>query len=66
MGKHFDFNTNPKTPYPPGTYLADFLTGRAEDFIRRHKDAPFLLYLPHFGVHSPHEAKPDWIEHFKP
>ncbi len=66
MGKHFDFNTNPKTSYPPGTYLADFLTGKAEDFIRRHKDAPFFLYLPHFGVHSPFEAKKEWIEKFRP
>jgi arylsulfatase A-like enzyme len=65
MGQHFNFNTNPKTPYPEGTYLADFLTDKAEDFIRRHKDAPFFLYLPHFGVHSPHQAKADKIAHFK-
>ena len=66
MGKHFDFNTVPKTPYPQGTYLADFLTDKAVDFIRRKKDGPFFLYLPHFGVHAPHEAKADLIEHFKP
>ena len=66
MGKHFDFNTSPKTPYPQGTYLADFLTDKAVDFIRRKKDTPFFLYLPHFGVHAPHQAKKDLIEHFKP
>ena len=66
MGVHFDFNTNPKTDYPKGTYLADFLTEKAVDFIKRKKDAPFFLYLPHFGVHSPHQAKADIIEHFKP
>jgi arylsulfatase A-like enzyme len=66
MGKHFDFATNPKTPYAPGTYLADFLTDKAEDFIRRHKDEPFFLYLPHFGVHSPHHAKEDLVAKFKP
>ncbi len=86
MGKHFDFATNPKTPYPPGTYLADFLTDQAEGFIRRHSrverdslpkaarragaeasgnDAPFFLYLTHFGVHSPHQAKKEWIEKFQ-
>ena len=65
-GKHFDFATNPKTPYAKGTYLADFLTDKAEDFIRRHKDGPFFLYLPHFGVHSPHQAKAELIERFKP
>ncbi|HEY2572546.1 MAG TPA: sulfatase [Verrucomicrobiaceae bacterium] len=66
MGVHFDFNTNPKTEYPKGEYLADFLTDHAEDFIRRHKDGPFFLYLPHFAVHSPHQAKADLIGHFKP
>lgn len=64
-GKHFDFTTNPKTDYPKGTYLADFLTDRAIDFIARHKDRPFCLYLPHFGVHSPHQAKPEWVAKFK-
>jgi arylsulfatase A-like enzyme len=64
-GQHFDFNTNPKTEYPQGQYLADFLTDRAVDFIKRHKDGPFFLYLPHFGVHSPHQAKPELIAKFK-
>lgn len=66
MGRHFDFETNPKTDYPKGTYLADFLTDKAVDFITRHKDGPFFLYLPHFGVHSPHQAKEDLITKFKP
>ena len=65
MGQHFDFETNPKTDYPAGQYLSDFLTDKAVDFIRRHKDGPFFLYLPHFGVHSPHQAKPELIERFK-
>jgi len=30
-GQHFDFATNPKVDYPPGTYLADFLTDKAVD-----------------------------------
>ena len=64
-GKHFDFATSPRTEYPKGQYLADFLTDRAVDFITRHKDEPFFLYLPHFGVHAPHEAKPELIEKFK-
>ncbi len=53
MGKHFDFVTAPKVEYPAGTYLADFLTDKAVDFITRHKAEPFFLYLPHFGVHAP-------------
>ena len=46
--------------------MADFLTDKAVDFITRHKDQPFFLYLPHFGVHSPHQAKADLIAKFKP
>lgn len=64
-GKHFDFATKPQVDYPPGTYLADFLTDKAVDFITRHKSEPFFLYLPHFGVHSPYQAKPDLIAKFK-
>jgi len=66
MGQHFDFATSPKTDYPRGQYLAEFLTDRAVDFITRHKERPFFLYLPHFGVHSPHDAKADLIAKFKP
>ena len=66
MGKHFDFATTPKVDYPEGAYLADFLTDRSLDFIRRHKDQPFFLALHHFAVHSPHEAKPSLVEKFKP
>ena len=65
MGKHFDFETTPKVDYPKGTYLADFLTDKAVDFIRRHKGGPFFLCLHHFGVHAPHDAKPELIERFK-
>ncbi len=65
MGRHFDFKTQPPVEYPKGEYLADFLTDKAVDFIQRHKDTPFFLYLPHFGVHSPFEAKENLIARFK-
>lgn len=64
-GLHFNFQTDPKVDYPKGQYLADFLTDKAVDFIRRHKDGPFFLYLPHFGVHSPYQAKAELIEKLK-
>ncbi len=64
-GVHFDFPTNPPVAYPKGQYLADFLTDRAVDFIQRHHRERFFLYLPHFGVHSPHEAKPELVAKFK-
>ena len=65
MGKHFEFKTIPPVDYPEGTYLADFLTDKAIDFMRRNKAGPFFLYLPHFGVHAPREAKQELIEKFK-
>ncbi len=63
--RHFDFTTKPKVDYPPGTYLADFLTDESVDFIRRHKEQPFFLYLPHFAVHIPLQAKRELIEKFR-
>jgi len=66
MGVHFDFKTDPPTEYPKGEYLADFLTDKAVDFIHRHKDEPFFLYLPHYAVHMPLQAKENLIEKFKP
>jgi arylsulfatase A-like enzyme len=64
MGKHFDFDTNPNVEVKAGTYLADFLTDLALRFIEKNKDRPFFLYLPHFGVHSPFQAKKERIAKF--
>lgn len=64
-GVHFNFKTDPPVEYPKDQHLADFLTDKAVDFIQRHKAEPFFLYLPHFGVHSPHQAKPELIAKFK-
>ncbi|MBI5757711.1 MAG: sulfatase [Planctomycetales bacterium] len=65
MGQHFGFATQPKVDVPKGVYLADWLTDMAVDFIQRKKTGPFFLYLPHFGVHSPYQAKPELIEKFQ-
>lgn len=64
-GKHFNIKTNPPVEVPEDKYLADFLTDRAVDFIERHQDEPFFLYLPHFGVHSPFQAKEELIAKFR-
>jgi len=64
-GGHFNFKTDPQVHYEQGKYLADFLTDRAVDFMERHKDQPFLLYLPHFAVHAPYEAKAELVERFR-
>jgi arylsulfatase A-like enzyme len=64
QGRHFQFETDPPTEHPADAYLADWLTDRAVDFIRRHRDGPFFLYLPHFAVHAPLQAKQELIERF--
>ncbi|MFC4992308.1 sulfatase [Rubritalea tangerina] len=48
-----------------GTYLTDILTTKAIDFIAKHKDQPFCLYLPYFTVHTPLQAKPELVEKYK-
>lgn len=58
-GSHFKFNTSPETARQSDDYLADWLTDKAVDFIQRNKEKPFFLYLPHFAVHSPIQAKKD-------
>ncbi len=43
--------------------LTERFTDEAMDFIRRHRDEPFFLYLPHTAVHFPVEPHPDWKDH---
>jgi len=64
-GGHYNFKTNPRVEIPEGAYLADFLTDCALRFVEKNKDRPFLLYLPHFAVHVPLQAKPELIEKYK-
>ena len=48
-----------------GEYLTDRLTDEAEKFIDQNKDRPFFLYLPHFAVHVPLQAKAEVIAKYK-
>ena len=43
----------------PGEYLTDRLTDEAVQFLSENREKPFFLYFPHYGVHSPIEAKPE-------
>lgn len=49
----------------PGEYLTDRLTDEAVAFIKENKDQPFFLYFPHYGVHTPLEAKEDMVARYK-
>jgi arylsulfatase A-like enzyme len=50
-------------------YLTDELTAQAVRFLRSHhagqNQQPFLLYLCHFAVHTPIQAKPNDVAHFE-
>jgi arylsulfatase A-like enzyme len=64
-GRHFNFNTVPKVKVNPETYLADFLTDQAVKFIEDNRERSFFLYLPHFAVHTPLQAKKELIARFE-
>ncbi|MHC4175707.1 MAG: sulfatase, partial [Planctomycetota bacterium] len=50
---------------PPGEYLTDRLTDEALNFIQTNKDRPFFLYLPHYAVHTPLNAKSELINKYR-
>jgi arylsulfatase A len=50
---------------PDGEYVTDRLGEEAVKFIRAHAQQPFFLYLPHFAVHTPIQAKSDLVEKYK-
>jgi arylsulfatase A-like enzyme len=57
---------NPELPDgPPGEYLTDRLTHEALNFIQTNRDKPFFLYLPHYAVHTPLQAKGELINKYK-
>lgn len=56
----------PKMPArTEGEYLTDREADEAVEFIRAHRDQPFLLDLWHYAVHQPIGAKPGLIEKYK-
>ncbi len=36
-------------------------TDRALDFMKKHADKPFFVYLPHSAVHFPHYPSPEFV-----
>ena len=53
------------TDGPKGEYLTDRLTDEALKFIESNRARPFFLYLSHYAVHNPQQAKPELIEKFR-
>ena len=40
-------------------YTTDLLTQYSVDFIERHRDRPFFLYVPHLAIHFPWQGPDD-------
>lgn len=40
-------------------YSTDIITGRSVDFIQRHKEQPFFLYVAHQTPHNPYQTRAD-------
>ncbi len=46
---------------PVSGYANDMFTDRAVDYLKRHKDGPFFLYLPYIATHFYIEAPADEV-----
>jgi arylsulfatase A len=49
----------------PSEYLTDRLNQEAVEFIHRHRDEPFFLYLSHYAPHTNLAAKPELVEKYE-
>jgi arylsulfatase A-like enzyme len=56
---------NPPIDAKEGAYLPDRLTDSAIEFIAANQANPFFLYLAHYSVHIPLEAKEAMIEKYR-
>ena len=65
-GGYFPPYRNPQLKNgPEGEYLTDRLTSEAVEWITDHKDQPFFLYLAHYAVHTPIQAKRKLIAKYR-
>ncbi len=63
------FPPHPQAPgladAPQDEYLTDRLTDEAIGFIQRHRHVPWFLYLTHFAVHTPLQAKQSLLQKYQ-
>ena len=50
---------------PKGEFLTDRLTSEAINFMEQNKEKPFFIYLPHYAVHTPIQAKPEVVAKYQ-
>ena len=62
----YPYGERPKLPDGKSDeYLTDRLTDEALEFITAHRQEPFFLYLAHYAVHTPIQAKPELIANYR-
>ena len=62
---YFRFRTPNMVARSDKEYLTDRLTEEAVGFIERHQKGPFFLYLAHYAVHIPLQARSEDIARYK-
>ena len=50
---------------PKGTYLTEYLTEKAKQFISANKDNKFFLYMPFYTVHTPIQPQLHRVDKYK-
>ncbi len=63
-GGYIAFRT-PTLELAPGEYLTDRLASEAEKFIEASDQQPFFLYMPHYAVHIPLQAKEELVARYR-
>lgn len=59
------WDSNPPIKGRDGEYLTDRLTDEAIRFMKDNRRNPFFLYLPHYAVHVPIEAKQELVAKYR-
>ncbi|MBI1336415.1 MAG: sulfatase-like hydrolase/transferase [Phycisphaera sp.] len=62
---NWTLEVNGHTRGADGRYLTDVLTQDATEFLARHRDEPFFLYLAYNAPHGPFEAPEEDIQPFR-
>ncbi len=59
------FISDPAITGQPGEHIEDRVSAEAAKYIRQHKGSPFYINYWAFSVHSPWNARQDYIESFE-
>jgi arylsulfatase A len=61
----YHFNREIQKRLPGTEYLVDRCNLEAVEYIERHKDEPFFLYLSHYAIHTRLDGKPELVAKFE-